>query len=510
MKRINDRSTILFLHLIAVALLVLAVHVRGLPATPTAIPEEGSAESHWWGLWPVTYLPDWLFFGGLGLIALVVIAAVIFAWGPVTAQRARLSSTANEGHQQQRQWGYRLIMVGFAAAFFAFPIVHTRWGDAYILTKAIAHPDPAIQLTHSWQAPLDLYLHSSVWHYFHGIADWQDAMPVYHLLSPVAGFLYMSATYAISRTSRHSFGTPQWLTFGLLTSLGVMQLFFGYIENYSFAAAGIVSFLWLALRTLQGQSPLWLAALVLALTNALHPSTIVYWPAMLWLGWQVRCTQADYSPTDSRGRNNSLLGIVYQLIVPPVVVAAATIAMMEIGGHGLVTLLTTDRPGGGDARWLVPLWATTTRWERYIMISWPHLRDILNEQLLVAPILLPAIGVALLQLAVRRSKMSGHVREEPSIQRSHSSDLHAIVLLAVAANCHLLLTWIWNPDYGGQRDWDLFSLAAIPTALLAAQLLHRLIRDPRALLAGMIPLLMLQYAQLATWVYQNTLPWEWP
>ena len=65
--------------------------------------------------------------------------------------------------------------------------------------------------------------------------------------------------------------------------------------------------------------------------------------------------------------------------------------MMESGGHGVVALFTSDRPGGGDARWFVPLWETQTRWEQYTMFSWPHLRDVLNEQLLVGPVVLPAL-----------------------------------------------------------------------------------------------------------------------
>ncbi|MEZ4555040.1 MAG: hypothetical protein R2854_01060 [Caldilineaceae bacterium] len=81
---------------------------------------------------------------------------------------------------------------------------------------------------------------------------------------------------------------PAWLTYGLLVSLGLLQLFFGYVENYSFAAVGVLAYLWLGLRVPAGASPLWLAATVLAVTNATHPSTIVLAPSLLYLGWQSR------------------------------------------------------------------------------------------------------------------------------------------------------------------------------------------------------------------------------
>ncbi|MCB0080170.1 MAG: hypothetical protein KDE47_04545 [Caldilineaceae bacterium] len=492
MKWLTTRAPILLLHFITLGLCAVALYVYRLPPTLTAIPEEGSAESQWWGLWPVTYLSPTVFLSGLAIILLT--ASLLWYFTLPEAPRATTNNAHPSSHRHLSQWPYFLLTAGFIGAFYAFPISHTRWGDAYILTKAIAHPDPAIRLSYSWQAPLDLFLHSQVWRYFHDNRGWQDAMPVYHLLSPVAGLLYLSAAAVTSKASARYTATPQWLSFGLVTSLGVMQLFFGYIENYSYAAAGILLYLGLGLLTLRQQCPLWVAALALAITNAFHPSTIVYWPAMLWLSWQ-----------DISRRNKGWHSSVYQVLLPPLLVVAGTVILMEWGGHGIVTLFTTDRPGGGDARWLVPLWATTTRWERYTMFSWPHLRDLLNEQLLVGPILLPTLLAAWLSWRLWRQPEENHFTKDKA-----KSGLEYIVFLAIGTVCHLLLIWLWNPDYGGQRDWDLFSLAMIPTALLVAHMLPRLIANPRVLLAGMIPLLMLQYAQLATWIYQNTLRWVWP
>lgn len=496
MRPLVDRFAMLLAHLLTLVLLALAGYVRWLPSTPTAIPEEGSAESHWWGLWPATYLPGWVFFGGATLIILAMIVFWAIALRNPIAQQLQI-----QPQYRPATWVMIAVSSGFVLAFYAFPICHTRWGDAYILTKAIAHPDPAIRLTHSWQAPLDVFLHSQLWLALHEKMNWPDAMPVYHLLSPIAGLLYLGAAVAISRAAKQYLATPEWLTFGLLTSLGVMQLFFGYIENYSYAAAGILIYLWLALLALQGSIPLWPVSLALAITNAMHPSTIVYWPSLCWLVWQLG---------RNRGRrNNRWWPNISQLVIPLLLIVGATIGMMEAGGHGLIALLTTDRPGGGDARWLVPLWTTSTRWERYTMVSWPHLRDIINEQLLVAPLLLPVLMI--LVVSRLRHKPRANFRTIDECEPSNGTvQRHYIILLALAAGAHLLLTWIWNPDYGGQRDWDLFSLASIPTALLTAQLLASPVGIPRTLQAGLLPLLMLQYAQLVSWVYQNTLPWEWP
>jgi len=252
---------------------------------------------------------------------------------------------------------------------------------------------------------------------------------------------------------------------------------------------GILLYLWLGVTVLQGERPLWWAATALAITNALHPSTVILAPSLLYLGWCQWRTRRTTWPT-----------VILQIALPIGIVALATIGLMESGGHGLAALLTNDRPGGSDARPFVPLWQTATRWEQYTMFSWPHLRDVLNEQLLVAPIVWPSLVWVL---------VTRDWRLEPS---RATSNLQSLVsnFLALASLSYLLFIWVWNPDYGGQRDWDLFSLAALPATLWLIWLLPRRFTNARALLVGILPLLVFQAAKSAAWIYQNTLPWEWP
>ena len=355
-------------------------------------------------------------------------------------------------------------------------------------------------MTHSWQAPLDVFVHSQVWLALGERLGWEDAMPVYRWLSPLAGALFLGVTLALVRERRPA---PGWLTYGLLATLGLMQLFFGYVENYSFAAVGVLAFLWLGLRVLAGVSPLWLAALALALTNATHPSTVVLAPALLYLGWR------RWQGNHGAGR------VVLEMALPMALVGGATFLWMELSGHGVYALLNTDRPGGGDARWFVPLLETTTRWERYTMFSWLHLRDWLNGQMLVAPIVLPSLAVLglggwfLRRRADESHAPAEHVEAGFAMLSRQQSSADPIGFLAIASVCYLVFTFVWNPDYGGQRDWDLFSLAALPTTLLLAAVAAQVLVHRRWLL-GLLPLIILQAWHTAAWVYQNTLPWTWP
>ncbi len=238
---------------------------------------------------------------------------------------------------------------------------------------------------------------------------------------------------------------------------------------------------------LAGRSQLWLAATLLAFTHALHPSTIVLAPSLLYLAWQVWAR-----------RNISWHSAVLQVALPMVVVGGATFLWMEWSGHGLAALFNSDRPGGGDGRWFVPLWETSTRWEHYTMFTWAHLRDFLNEQLLVAPVVLPALAWL---LAVR-----GWCLRRRSILSPNSPER----FFAIASLSYLLFIWMWNPDYGGQRDWDLFSLAALPLTLWLIALFPQTLIRGRLLAAGALPLIALQALHSAAWVYSNTLPWQWP
>ncbi len=221
------------LHLIVLMLLALHLYVRTLPATAAAIPTPQDAEFGWWGLWPVVHTPAWAVWLGAAL----VIGCIVGYWR-LEIGDWRLEIVASNLQSPISHSILILLSVMLFLAFLAFPVVHTRWGDAFMLAKGLAWPDVALRITHSWQAPLDVFVHGQVWLWLAPLLGWQDATPVYQLLSPLAGALYLLVVLRLSRNQQLA---PNWLTYGLLVSLGLVQLFFGYIENYSFAAVGVIA-----------------------------------------------------------------------------------------------------------------------------------------------------------------------------------------------------------------------------------------------------------------------------
>ncbi len=477
----------------AIRLLALGLIALGLvaPHLPEAVA---------WGVWPATYLPvGWRW-------ALALIAAGLALGGdrlPLgRLGRIRLGAPA-------LTWGLALLA---AVPFYLFRLQHLRWGDAFILVNAISHP--TVRMTYVWQAPLDVFLHAKAWALGNRLFGWPDPLPVYWILSIAAGVLFVGVLLAPAGVARRLGRTraERVLVVGLVATLGTMQLFFGYVENYSLMTVGVLIYIWLALRALAGEIGLIWPATALALTHALHPSTIILAPSLLWLAWErgraghVAAAPADENVPVGQAAGLSLprrrqsgglphariVRMVLALALPYLLVLAGVLALMTAGGHGVAALLGADFPGGGDRRWFVPLFQTSTRWEHYTMFSLGHLADVVNEQLLVAPAILP--GLALIALFAWR--------------RLPWRDA-TFRLLLVISGLYLLLTLVWNPDYGGQRDWDLFAPASVPAALLLAYTLPRVVSGLSALRAAGWALIAAQAYHLITWVYQNTRPWEW-
>ena len=110
---------------------------------------------------------------------------------------------------------------------------------------------------------------------------------------------------------------------GLVLTTGSLQLFFGYVENYTMISLGLIITMFLAWRALKGEiAPVW-PVIGFSVTNAFHPSTVFIWPSMwllMYLCWQ-------------RGRVN-LPAALAQLVIPPVVMGGAVLLLMENGNHG--------------------------------------------------------------------------------------------------------------------------------------------------------------------------------
>jgi hypothetical protein len=472
-QRLSRISQRLLLAIRSVALLLLALRLLA-PAL---------SEDLAWGLWPATYqslTAQWL-------LAIAAATFVVFGerlWAAAIPVRATL------GRVSFLDPVPRLAISLLAGAlFYVFRIRHLGWGDAELLIKALGDPH---RITYIWQAPLDVFIHARGYQIGNALFGWQDPLPVYHILSALAGVAFVWVLFGVAALLGRN-RTERFLSVGIVGTLGLMQLFFGYIENYPIMTLGVLLYAWTALRYLRGEIALVWVTTILALTHAFHPSTIVLIPSLLYLVLftaPIRSGNGEASQGVSKGDRLRLdWRKLLSVAVPYALVFAGVVALMTNGGHGLDALMGVDFPGGGDRKWFVPLFEVTTEWQHYTMFSWGHLVDIVNQQLLVAPMVWPTL-ILIAIFAWRRIP-----KDEP-VGR----------YFALMAGFYLLLTLTWNADYGGQKDWDLFSPASLPAALLLAWALPRALPERPALRAAGWAIVAMQGVNLLTWVWRNTLP----
>ncbi|RMF05499.1 MAG: hypothetical protein D6768_01095 [Chloroflexi bacterium] len=429
-----------------------------------------------WSLWPYTFLPVWVQW----LLALLAGSLVIPAVNEgVGRGLARLWRAIPAKHARRRWFAAASLLAGLL--FWLARLRHLRWGDGYMLSVALSYPDLDLRVVYNWQAPLTVFLHQRLWQFVaNPLLGW-PVETVYATTSILAGmaFVYILLNFT-ARLGRSTLESA--LLAGLLLTTGSVQLFFGYVENYTLISLLLLVTLFLAWRTSRGELPLVWPVIGLSVTNAFHPSTVFLWPGMLLLA--ILCWR--------RGRL-SIAQAVVQTVLPPLLVGGAVLALMESGGHGLSALLGQDRPGGGDGLWFVPLFETTTQWQHYTMFSAAHLLDWANIHLLISPFGLPLI--VLVWLAALRFRLNLFANpDEADFAR----------FLGLTSAMYVLLTFVWNADYGGQKDWDLFAPSAFVYTLLAGYLLVRALPDRDVLRENALFVLGVSLVHTAGWIFANT------
>ncbi len=166
---------------------VFCLALIGLHLLASSLPEAAA-----WGLWPFTYLPvpwRWILAG----------LAALTCWPGLSRMTHDALRITNYASRITNHIHFLIPALLALIPFSLFRIVHTRWGDAYLLIHGIAYHDPALRLTATWQAPLDVWLHARLWLLGNQLFGWSDAWPAYRLLRPRAG---AACVYALRRLRR--------------------------------------------------------------------------------------------------------------------------------------------------------------------------------------------------------------------------------------------------------------------------------------------------------------------
>ena len=260
------------------------------------------------------------------------------------------------------------------------------------------------------------------------------AAPTVGALSILAGVVAAAIQWGIASELTPRTGSRA-VAFAVLATLGMAQLYFGYIESYPLASVAILAYLWLGLRRARGADhPLWLAT-ALAIAMTLHLVAGFLLPSYVYLALR------EKRPLLHRGM----------------------LALLPLAGAAAILLLLGFKP----SQWLVPLniVARAVRpghdiavfTKPYTPLSLGHAWELLNEVLLV----LPVPGLLLLAAAVgRRAGRDATARPGPDV---------TTVFLAAAALPGLITAIALVLPVPPAQDWDLTSIMILPLAVLGVK-----------------------------------------
>jgi tetratricopeptide (TPR) repeat protein len=325
--------------------------------------------------------------------------------------------------------------LGFAALgamswvlFFVFRQQIYYLGDGYILLAfmKIGRLEPTSPEPLAARIPLALNRLLSPWHL--------SPESIYAILSCTAGVLFLLMGLIWAKTLAKEDRLGRWFAFGVLMTMGIVQQFFGYVENYALlAVAQIAYFVW-GLRALEGRCSLLYPILLLGLLISLHLTSLMLVPTLFLLLVERR-----------RGWSEAK--------------KIAAIALAIIGSlmaSGLAILKVSKL--GTFSRYILPLWGGPPDAPGYSLFSWDHLADVFNLHLLASPVVVPLFFLAL--WVFKQSKMETKV-------------LRFFLLAALA---QLAFAFFFNPEIGASRDWDLLSTTG--TVAYTLLLTYGLVRTP--------------------------------
>jgi tetratricopeptide (TPR) repeat protein len=340
--------------------------------------------------------------------------------------------------------GFPLVLAAAALLFWSFRQATHFLGDGNLWIKTIETG----QLCRSWDLIVSCSLYTVVSRFI-GMFGVLDARTTAALISVASGLVFLAFAWKTARQLSEKRDEQVFLLLAVL-STGSMMLFFGYIEAYPPAAAGLMIYLYYASRTLVGRSGPGAAVIACVAAMIFHPSMIALLPSLFVL----YILRRGARPNASR-----CLAVVSITVIVGLTALWALQRWRLFGGYFHESFLPIL---GGGARNRVP----------YSILSWSSLVDLLNELLLVCPMILFS--------AVLLSRR----------ERGGNEGIDRKVMFFGAASLYFVLIFIvGNKLLGVSRDWDVFAPMAVPLTLFTAVvLLNRYRRNAGelALFAGFI------------------------
>ena len=334
-------------------------------------------------------------------------------------------SIAERLKKMNRYLLYSAISLASLVPFWLLRARTPLLGDGYIRAGEIR-----MGKLHSVAEPLDALLHLMVSKFF-GL----DAYTTYGVLSCLAGGLFVFLILLLCDLLGEN-GREKLLIFSVVLTMGATQLFFGYIESYTFMYAAMAGYVLFAVRYLRRKGGFLWPCIFIILSIGFHFSAIFVSPSLVYLA---------FIPTQS-GDGRRTRGIRFGKVA----ILACVIALIAVGFH-----LVRAASGGVGHLFIYPFGGGNAD---YSLFSAEHWFDLVNHQFLISPVNV-ILWVVLLLLFWRRISLKDNVAR----------------FLFWLGICSLGFALLVDPKLGYARDWDLFAFSSLGATLLGLYLILSLV-----------------------------------
>ncbi|UCD93572.1 MAG: hypothetical protein JSU69_07320 [Candidatus Zixiibacteriota bacterium] len=395
-----------------------------------------------WGFNHLLFLPP-VVTAVYAALAVVALALPFFSFSAGVGDFIvrRFSAVFFESGRKYFHWA--VLASAAATLFVIFPAPTHFLGDGYSWLANLSSPTGTIFKWSEWGTTLLL---SNVQALL-GPKNVETARSAFQVISVLSGVISIWVFLLISRLVSED-PTKKILVFLGMFMSGGLLLFFGYVENYPLIWVSFTGYIYFGLRYLNKRSGLLLAAAFLVAGFIIHLQMVIAIPAFLYLLLHSRAGLELY-----RHRPKTVWAIL------------STIALF-----GIIVFTykyTTDLYFESI---FLPLLKGGQSGVSYAMFSLPHIIDIINELLLLSPLillfLLPSAG---------RLKI---LFKQP--------DTAFLALISITGFAFL---FVIDGTLGMARDWDLFSICAFAPTLVFIMLFNENYR--RALNRVFLPMLIL-------------------
>ena len=389
------------------------------------------APSLFWGLTSLSFFPAAIRIAIFCLLVISILPPVSRRLGEFLA--ARLERLTMQTHRT-------LFLLAGIILMILFVVLSSRnhlLGDGYLIMGNLA--------TGQRGSPFELLTRAVIGGLF-GLAGGGEtaALWVYRLVAYASGAIFLIALWHYTSDKLHLY-----LLLPALLCFGVVQFFFGYVENYTLSFVFVFLYLLSATRDLEARRVSVFTGAFLLLAIGFHLQSGVLAPSFLYL-------------LHNRYRSRKLL--VTMLVASVVVLTAA---LLYAQSNVQVT------------RVFVPLLPAPT--DPYHLFAASHFLDLFNLLMLAYPL------VIALQLTDALWKVQ----------------FRWFHLLAIGGT--VLFTVFVDPKLGAVRDWDMMSLAAAPLMLVTILVIRSLIDGGRAQAFRLFaPMLIFALLHTGSWVALNT------